>query len=321
MITRPISGPHICLRCQRSLLKRSNPSAAQAAFQSTSPTIRRHTPSRDTSTDDKPSSRFTIRRSDGRVVAPEPESGSGQAPVKLSDIPLGRLHAHRRGLLSKESQADLNATALGDPAKALVLRESIFTLYSINPDSLDDQEADHIDILGQLEEERGLVGWAEVQRNIDAFKPNNDEVTTWDSIHELVRGLQNGFTISQLEKYIETFEGKRDPESPRAPWYTKEKGAPIFKITPWQPGVSPIKEYFDNDPLRGYYLESHTSKQRMVLRLLRECWMLELPELVEGIGQFEMLVRGRELEALLCRSTHLLFDGWKLIICSESCYS
>jgi hypothetical protein len=241
------------------------------------------------------------------VVVPESEDGSGEAPTKLSEIPLGRLHGHR-GLLAKELQADLNGTALGNPAKALVLRESIFTLYNINPDSLQDKEADHIDILGQLEEERGLVGWEEVEENINAFRPKNDDVATWDDINELVRQLQNGFTTSQMEKYIQTFEGKRDPERPPAPWYSKEKGASISRITPWQPGISPIQEYFDNDPLRGYYLESHTSKQRVVLRLLRECWMLELPELVEGIGQFEMLVRGRELEVLLCMSSVFLSD-------------
>jgi hypothetical protein len=169
---------------------------------------------------------------------------------------------------------------------------------------LKDKQAEHIDILGQLADERGLVGQEEVDSNIDGFRPKTGEAPEdWDDINNLVRELQDGFTITQLERYIENFEGKREPINPPEEWVNDEETAPILAITPWQPGVSDITGHFDNDPLRGYFLESHTSKQRVILRLLRECWMVELPELEEGLGQFEMRINLDDLVVLLSKAT------------------
>jgi hypothetical protein len=166
-----------------------------------------------------------------------------------------------------------------------------------------DKKAEHIDILGQLADERGLVGEEEVNRNITGFKPKQGaKPETWDDINALVRELQDGFTQTQLERYIEVFEGKREPISPPEEWVNEEETASILVITPWQPGISSDTDHFDNDPLCGYFLESHTSKQRVILRLLRECWMLELPELEEGLGQFEIKINLDDLVVLLSKS-------------------
>lgn len=301
MITRPTPGPHICLRCQRSLAKRTKPSGAHVAFQSTGLNIRRVGVWRESKTE--PQNRFLpekrgLRRS--KEPAEVEDYIPGQAPKKLADHGLGRLYGHKGNLIA-ENQAYLPSTALGKPAKAIVLKESIFTLYDFGPKGLDEELIQPIDILRRLEDERGLVGWEEVEDNINACRPNNEEVSTWDHINGLVQRLQEGFTLSQLAKYIVSFEGKREPESPLEEWVPSEKEARILKITPWMPGISEIGEFFDNDPLRGYYLQSHTAKQRLILRLLRECWMLELPELEEGIGQFEIQIRRRDLDVLLGR--------------------
>lgn len=217
----------------------------------------------------------------------------------MSSYPLGRLHGHR-GIKLRENLEKLSTTSLGEAANVIVLRDSGYSVYEHGKESLEPQEAEHIDILGQLEDERGLVGQEEVNENINACRPREGEKPRgWDGINTLVRQLQDGFATSQLERYIERFEGKREPESPPAEWVTQKEKAPIIRITPWQPGVSDIVDYFDNDPLRGYFLESHTAKQRVILRLLRECWMLELPELEEGIGQFEIQVQSDDLALLL----------------------
>jgi hypothetical protein len=218
----------------------------------------------------------------------------------VSHQPLGRLHGHR-GVKVRENLESLPTTSLGEAANVIVLRDSGITVYE-KRDQMKDKEAEHIDILGQLADERGLIGEDEVNKNINGFRPNRGaSLESWDDINRLVRELQDGFTQTQLERYIEVFEGKQEPISPVEEWVNEEETASILAITPWQPGISNDKDHFDNDPLRGYFLESHTSKQRVILRLLRECWMLELPELEEGLGQFEIKINLDDLMVLLSK--------------------
>lgn len=170
---------------------------------------------------------------------------------------------------------------------------------------MESMEPEHIDILSQLEEERGLAGQKEVESNIDAFRPMNIR-QNWEDINELVKQLQDSFTTTQLQRYIRNFEGRREPEPPTESWVTSQQDAKIRRVTPWLAGISEIQEYFDNDPLRGYFLPSHTVKQRVALQLLRECWMLELPELADGIGQFEIEIGRDDMNLLLMGNVSVL---------------
>jgi hypothetical protein len=291
MITRPASRSHICLSCRRSLAKRKYPAAYRVAQQSTASSPQQPSPEpRDN----------THPPDNGNVVRRDFGSGPKVSHQSLSHQPLGRLHGHR-GVKLRENLESLQTTSLGEEANVIVLRDSMIKVYE-QRDTLEDQQAEHIDILSQLADERGLVGKEEVNSNIDAFRPKTGEAPEdWDDINNLVRELQDGFTITQLERYIENFEGKREPIDPPEEWVNNEDTASILAITPWQPGVSDITDHFDNDPLRGYFLESHTSKQRVILRLLRECWMVELPELEEGLGQFEMKINLDDLVVLLSK--------------------
>lgn len=284
MIVQPARGPHICLRCQRGLAKRSTASASQVAFQSTGSKLREPT--------------FLSARTN-RGDRHESGGGSRSKQLERTDRPRTQLHGYR-GQKLQEYREELNENSLGDRANVIVLRDSVLSLYESGLDHLRPAKPTHIDILGQLAEERGLVGQAEVDKNIDGFRPVSER-QSWEDINELVRELQDGFTSSQLQKYIENFEGRRDPQKPQEEWVTPHKNANILRVTAWLPGVSDIEEYFDNDPLRGYFLESHTIKQRLILRLLTECWTVELPELVDGIGQFEVEVRKEDLELLLSK--------------------
>jgi len=294
MITRPASRSHICLSCRRSLAKRKSPIAYHFARQFTT-----SNPKQDSSEprDETPST------SNGDVIVRKDfDSGPKLLKQSLSRQPLGRLHGHR-GTKSREDLENLQTTSLGEEANVIVLRDSGISVYEKRT-KLEDKQAEHIDILGQLADERGLVGKEDVNSNIDGLKPRNgEEPEDWNDINDLVKQLQDGFTITQLERYIENFEGKREPINPPEEWISETETASILAITPWQPGVSDIKDYFDNDPLRGYFLESHTSKQRVILRLLRECWMVELPELEEGLGQFEMKINLDDLVVLLSELT------------------
>ncbi|KAE8448750.1 hypothetical protein EG329_008965 [Mollisiaceae sp. DMI_Dod_QoI] len=311
MITRRPWGQHICLRCQRSLAKR--------ALHPQSPVLQRF------------SERRRYSQQAARKVNDDQNSESSDVDVgrireekyeTKAARPLGKLRGHR-GLYKREDLEELRgATALGDKAKVIVLRDSIFSKYALDEQKMRKVKPKHIDILGQLAEERGLVGEEEVTENINGFRPEEEGgPRDFDQIKELVLKLQESFTAPQLDKYIKDFKGKCKQEDPDNVWNAKNSTAPITRITPWQPGISEIEEYFENDPLRGYGLESYNPKQRLVLRLLRECWMIELPELADGIGQFEIQVQNADLDLLLwgrnsaldkIQSTHLLFQEEKL---------
>jgi hypothetical protein len=138
----------------------------------------------------------------------------------------------------------------------------------------------------------------EVEDNLNAFRPKSEkQPSTWEEINSLVTKLSDSFTVTQLTKYVGGFEGRREPENSQQD--SVSHAGQTMIITPWQPGISEVEEYFDNNPLRGYYMESHTSKQRVILELLRDCWMLELPSLAHGIGQFEVQLEKYDLDLLL----------------------
>lgn len=285
MITRKSLGPHICLRCQRSLAKRSF-----------------HLHSTQTLSERRRYSHQAVRKVDDEDAETDNADVSNLGEKYDTRIAQGKLRGHR-GIFQREDLEELRgATALGDQAKVIVLRDSIFRKYVLDTQEIKTVRPKHIDILGTLAEERGLVGEDEVMQNIDAFRPREaDGIQDWDELNKLTHALEQGFTTTQLEKYIKNFKNKREIEKPPEIWKANDNTSAITRITPWLPGISAVEDHFDNDPLREYYLQSHTPKQVLALRLLRECWMLELPELVDGIGQFEIRLRNGDLDLLLCK--------------------
>ncbi|KAL2069311.1 hypothetical protein VTL71DRAFT_15649 [Oculimacula yallundae] len=301
MILRPAKGSHICLRCQRGLVRQANASATQRASKSTN--------SKPPDYPGRRGGRFDIAAGSGADYLNKSPDGRGLGSAlnqtKFRNEGSGRLYGHR-GLQMQENRESLKNTTLGDPADVIVLRDSIISLYGAGGlRNMEAMEPEHIDILDKLEEERGLVGQKEVEGNIDELRPTNKR-QTWEQFNELVNALQEGFTIPQLQRYIHNFEGRREPEPPQQEWASVKKTTRILSVTPWLPGVSEIMEYFESDPLRGYFLSSHTTKQRTAVQLLRECWMLEMPELVDGIGQFEIKVKKEDLELLLAGGNSFL---------------
>jgi hypothetical protein len=198
---------------------------------------------------------------------------------------------------------------LGDPAEVLLLRESKIHRYDhggIFPDNDDAElDAEHIDILEQMKEERGLVSEEEVQKNFNEFKPVKDqEPKSWDEFNGLVQRLQESFTVPQLERYIRTF-GKSDSSSHTVGWTPLSSDAVhevVLESSPWVPEVGEYESQNNKQYSRGYTLASHTAKQRAVIQLIRECWKLTVPELETGIGSMEVRMRVTDLNLLSSKS-------------------
>ncbi|KAI0997267.1 hypothetical protein K3495_g10918 [Podosphaera aphanis] len=184
------------------------------------------------------------------------------------------------------------------PAQIIVLRDCTLPTSRPTPKEAPPEDVVPIDIMDQLGNEIGAVKDSEVRENIENLRPKNPQVETWEIFNELVDQLAEGFTSHQLEDYMARFNAENPPkDSPEPISHTNDPL--ISSITPWRPNISSIHKYFDNDPARGYLLESRTLKQRIATRLLRECWNIELTELLEEIGQFEIQLRADVLELLL----------------------
>jgi hypothetical protein len=316
MITRKAAASHICLSCQRRLANRSGPYKYQIAFESTDAGTNPSSASASSSTSE-PTDR--IRRSQIRQrLVPLPRK-NGRRPGSTEDI--------RRYQVIQEDKSDfyghsgqqkvgkreqLQINTLGKSTDVIVLRDSKITRYDgtvYQPG----QEAEYVDIIARLNDERGLISQTEVEQNIDEFRPEHGgEPKTRAEFNRLVDKIQGSFTTFQIEKYIGSFEGKRTlqaaPESSPAFPLSLQHGASsspkeglVLKQTAWIAETADPTGYLEEKlSLRGYALASHTNKQRSVVQLLRECWMLELPDVLISLGHVDLLLRPGDVEHLSC---------------------
>lgn len=282
MITRH----HICLRCQSLRARRSAPSANRIAFQSTDSGPHRSIIPPDDLEDEE--SLYAP------VKHPLKLSRRPLSPDRpLTKYPLGKLYGYT-GQQLRENRETLPIDVLGETAEVIVLRDS--RISKTRPSHEEDVETQEgIDILAKLDEERGLVGWEEVQANINDFRPSASErLQTKDQFSGLLIGLQSGFTAAQLARYLKA-HGKKNVSTQSV------TAQHALRISPWVPGISDSDRPLQRDALRGYDLRSYTSKQRLVVRILRECWELELVDVEEGIGQIEVELKPGDFDLLLSK--------------------
>lgn len=333
MIIRPTTRPHTCLRCHRRLAGSFVVSKFSNVYNSSLSA---------TQEDSKPNdshSSFTIRKVGVRRpldTRDRDERAAAQKSSTLSEYPLGKLHGYR-GHKLRENQEDLDVDTLGKKAKVLVLRESKYNFFD-SKDEVTIKPAEHVDIISQLEKERGLVGEEEVKANIEAFRPKQGQgPQTWDDVNEIVRVLQESFTTSQLRRYVDSF-GKKSVVNTEATVAERKRSTVILSITEWRPEVSDVDDYFNDSPLRGYSMSSHTNKQRLIMRILRLCWKIGIAEVEDGIGQFEVKIRQRDLlsinskcipyysacvaHAVLQKEIRRAFRSYKMLTCHTrmKCY-
>ncbi|TAQ85961.1 hypothetical protein B7494_g5728 [Chlorociboria aeruginascens] len=290
MITRPSYGVHICLRCRLRQIKQPIPWRSHRVFLSTESRPKEEVLEGDNLEEEHKS--IGIRPTLARRVI------SGPVPPRNElDSLEGRLYGHA-GHKAKQEREALQVDNLGKPAEVLVLRNSLINFYGYSNliDPADDPEP--IDIIAKLDEQRGLVDKKEVEQNINNLRPKEgEEPQTWEEYNQLIQKLQLGFSAPQLASYIQNSSTVKLEEAPKDDGKSIIRMSPegdeksILRISPWMPAISPSEDQFDESPLRGYSAKSHGPKQRLSLRLMRECWSLELPEISGGIGEVEIQIR------------------------------
>jgi hypothetical protein len=243
-----------------------------------------------------------IRRVSTELTTPPRNKGNrAWRPLQkkaVTEYPLGRLHGFR-GHRLREKRAELSIDSLGKPAEVIVLRDTGFH-SNPRPEIEELKAPEKVDILTQLDAERGLITQADVEKNIEEFKPKTKTIS-WEDLQQIQRQLVTGFTTSQLIKYSNAFgrwQNREEVEEHEVSTRKASVGA-IMRKTEWVPGISETGDEFDESALRGYGSEAFTPKQRLVLLLLRQCWQVEVQEVIESIGEVELEIRGTELELLI----------------------
>lgn len=212
--------------------------------------------------------------------------------------PMGKLHGNKQ----QQERERLDVEALGRPADVIVLRDPKFRTYSHVEIISPDEKPQSIDILAALDNERGLAGQQEVDENINQFRPKNGrEPQDWDAFNTLVKDIQASFTISQLARYITSFTKAHGAEPS-----TPSDRLLIPRITQWMPVSSQTTKRSGDNHTPGYSLASYTYKQRMVLRLLRECWEVEVPELEASVGEVELELKPKDYDLLMSKPTYCI---------------
>jgi len=290
-----IARPHICLRCQLRLTK--------------------HPASRLQSTDSKPPPRADARTRLASVRDRILENGPPTAqrngawgftrPLKNISArdPRGdesdeiRLHG-LTGQQQWENRESLPIDSLGRPSEVIILRDSKVKLYRPRDFVLPPSAGQAVDIQAVLDSERGLPGLKEINENIDSLRPNEGEEDSLNAgeFNKLFAQLQKGFTSQQLARYMQDVLVKDKLNESVA-----SHDSPLLRVSPWVPGISESSETLWSSTISENLSKSYTSKQRLVLRLMRECWGVKVPDVEDGIGQIELELVPKDMDCLLSR--------------------
>ncbi|KAB8294711.1 hypothetical protein EYC80_006673 [Monilinia laxa] len=285
MIRRHISAAHICLRCQIRLGQRLLPPLTRRTYSTelaadyegnepgTSDGQSQYSGSEKDSNEDKNS--FSERNID-------PERPREWPPERQNDVVIRRPYAvvkpprysrvtkHFRGSVPKvyghtgtkkigDSVILSGVDTLGKSAEVLVLRDSKLKFYK-----------EKVKDIGEDPAPESIDILATIQSETGIISSKDVET----NINE----------FKPLKDKIQTWKDFND---------LVQSMQDSFTVT--QLKTQPL----DVSPLRGYSPSSYNHKQTLVVRILRECWRLEVPELVEGIGEVEVQIHMKDLDFLI----------------------
>lgn len=153
-----------------------------------------------------------------------------------------------------------------------------------------------------------------IMENIDELRPGH-RILPAREFKGVFDILMNGFTALHLETYVERHrqrlaEGDETPflgvipdEVLSRPW--------IVSQSRWTPEVQGAVADVPH-PLKGYILKTMPPKQRLAMKLMRECWGMSVQELLYGQGLLDLEMRELEFRLLTCKfrlsARTLLFD-------------
>ncbi|KAL2136424.1 hypothetical protein VTI74DRAFT_3858 [Chaetomium olivicolor] len=213
--------------------------------------------------------------------------------------PLSRKRTYKsRGHLVAPEPEGLSINILGKPGSAIVLREKRRVdkkprFPRLTPDN--DRENDPVDTASLLAVASADAASDDVLLNIHELKPRETSILTDKEFRKLKDTLVGGFTSTQLTLYIRDHqeaqrlgqEGARAAED--APW--------VLERQPWAPIVPNALQ--DVEPhLQGYISRGMAPKERLAIRLMRECWDVSNQKILDKDGYASLRLRDVEFSLL-----------------------
>lgn len=212
----------------------------------------------------------------------------------------------------------LPVETLGQDAPVIVLRErGPWKRKKLKQDERPVESGSNIE--DYVDQEVGL-SLDMIMENIDELRPEH-RILPAREFKGVFDVLMNGFTALHLESYIERYrqrlaEGDETPflgvipdEVLSRPW--------IVSQSRWIPEVQGAVADVPH-PLKGYILKTMPPKQRLAMKLMRECWGMSVQELLHGQGLLDLELRELEFRLLTCKSRlsakTLLLDSCLIIL-------
>ncbi|KAK6202192.1 hypothetical protein LQW54_008984 [Pestalotiopsis sp. IQ-011] len=219
--------------------------------------------------------------------------------------------------LLTETSAKLGLDMLGKPAYAIVMKDG--GKYKPKREFVD---AEEIGRKVDLEEIEALLGnhrtpatAAEVHENIDGLRPPKTDLVLQQKDFDWIQTrLVEGFLKEQLLQYISTFEPDSNTEattdSVETPNTKEEQNLNledqyqwISKAVSWVP-LDPyggIPGHHDRSSLllHAYLPPDSGPKTRAAVRIMRECWGLQMEEIANGIGECRVTLQTKHFWPLM----------------------
>ncbi|KAI1427222.1 hypothetical protein F5Y12DRAFT_737931 [Xylaria sp. FL1777] len=304
MISRSAPVRAVCFRCRIRLLRQSAPvryvaSDADAAAPPPATATATTNGARDRADGDGPDPKATGAGADPVQIRKQKSRRSSEFRLDL-----GTQYISRNRILN-EAAARLGPDMLGKPAYAIVMKdggirrkETPLPSYEDKSESPENLAAAGIEAL--LDDQRVPPTQEEVRSNISGLQPQTDKVLPEKDFRKLQALLTGGFLNAQLHDYIGWHKKQEttadSPPPPEFPW--------ILERRPWVPLQSQPDAVEAVDPmLQGYVSDTATPKDKLGIRLMRECWGLSIAELQTQQGEtwiklptceFVLLMRGTQ---------------------------
>ncbi|OAA63558.1 hypothetical protein SPI_03721 [Niveomyces insectorum RCEF 264] len=152
----------------------------------------------------------------------------------------------------------------------------------------------------------------EVSGYIDELRPADETIVPRSEFVRRAKMLADGFTVAQLQAYVRTHRtpARSQPtvhawELQRAPWVPdvpaetkKPRGRTSTGAAAASMPAGTTTTTTNSPLLHGYVQKSMSSKEKLVVELMRECWGLAMQELVAAPGHVDVTVRELEFALL-----------------------
>ncbi|KAK4175687.1 rmp1 protein, partial [Triangularia setosa] len=210
-----------------------------------------------------------------------------------------------KGQRVEAARENLGLDMLGKPAAAIVLRKKPFRPFETLP--MEDVELGQTSAVLQrlLNGGDNSLTSEQILLNIHELQPVEERVLGEAEFVALRDTLIQGFTVAQLNAYIETWNSVRQFKDPED--FKKTSPPWVLEIRPWFPVVENPPPGLD-PKLVGYIAPGASPKEKLVMRLMRMCWGLSCRSVHEEQGYLDVKLRKAEFDLLTLAGQRWLKD-------------